>query len=157
MTQRSQRRKEHEEMPYEDEIPPYAALAEPSEEINQLAHRVLGICIEIHRELGPGLPEEAYEEALAIEFEARGIRFERQLRIPIYYKGRCVARVRLDFLIESMLVLEAKSVDALTPIDRKQVIRYLEVTKLPLGLLVNFNVSVLKDGIRRVVRSEPTT
>src|SRR5688572_24493694 len=65
-------------MPYEDEIPPYATLAQPSEEINQLAHRVLGICIEIHRELGPGLPEEAYEEALAMEFEAHGIRFQRR-------------------------------------------------------------------------------
>jgi GxxExxY protein len=142
-------------MPYEDEIPPYATLAQPSEEINQLTHLVLGICIEIHRELGPGLPEEAYEEALAMEFEAHGIRFQRQLRIPIMYKGRCVTRVRLDFLIESILVLEAKSVDTLTPIDRRQVLRYLEVTKLPLGLLMNFNVMVLKDGIRRVIRSEP--
>ncbi|MGB7159353.1 MAG: GxxExxY protein [Tepidisphaeraceae bacterium] len=132
-------------------------LAEPSEAINLLSRRVIGICIDIHRALGAGLPEEAYEEALAMEFEARGIRFERQLRIPIHYKGRCVARVRLDFLIESMLVLETKSVEALTAIDRRQVIRYLEITKLPLGLLVNFNVMVLKDGIRRVIRSEPAS
>jgi GxxExxY protein len=144
-------------MPDDDEISPYATLAEPSEQINQLSRRVIGICIDIHRALGAGLPEEAYEEALAMEFEEQGIRFERQYRIPVFYKGRCVARVRLDFLVESMLVLEAKSVEALTPIDRRQVIRYLEVTKLPLGLLVNFNVMVLKDGIRRVIRSEPTS
>ncbi|HEV2296060.1 MAG TPA: GxxExxY protein [Tepidisphaeraceae bacterium] len=142
-------------MPDDDEISPYAMLAEPSEEINQLSRRVIGICIGIHRALGAGLPEEAYEEALSMEFDVQGIRYERQYRIPILYKGRCVARVRLDFLIDSMLVLEAKSVDALTPIDRRQVLRYLEVTKLPLGLLVNFNVVLLKEGIRRIIRSEP--
>lgn len=139
----------------EEEISPYAMLAEPSEQINQLSRRVIGICIEVHRALGGGLPEHAYEKALAIEFDARDIKYERQYGVPVLYKGCCVARVRLDFLIESMLVLEAKSVDVLTPIDRRQV--YLEVTKLPLGLLVNFNVAVLKDGIRRVIRSEPVS
>ena len=110
-------------MPDEDEVSPYAMLAEPSEEINQLSRRVIGICIDIHRVLGAGLPEEAYEEALSMEFDGHGISYQRQFRIPVLYKGRCVARVRLDFLVESMLVLEAKSVAALTPIDRRQVLR----------------------------------
>ena len=144
-------------VPYDEEIPPYGDLAQPSEEINELAHRVIGICIDVHRELGPGLPEDAYENALALELAERGIPFEREYRIVIHYKGRPVAVVRLDFLIDSKLVLEAKCCEALTPIDRKQVTRYLRVTNLPLGLLVNFNVMVLKDGIKRIFRSEPFT
>ena len=156
MTQRSRRsQRAQRKMPYENEISPYASLADVPEEINELAHRVIGICIAIHRELGPGLPEEAYEKALAMDFEAAGIRFERQYPLQVLYKGVCVARVRLDFLVESKLVLEIKSCECFTPIDRKQVLRYLQVTKLPLGLLVNFNVMVLKEGIKRVIRSEP--
>jgi GxxExxY protein len=118
---------------------------------------VIGICIEVHRELGPALPEEAYENALAMEFTDQGIPFERQFRIVINYKGRPVTAVKLDFLIDSKLVLEVKSCATFTPGDRKQVTRYLQVTQLPLGLLVNFNVMVLKDGIKRIFRSEPTT
>jgi GxxExxY protein len=142
-------------MPYEDEIAPYAEFAQPSEAINQLARRVIGIAIAVHKALGPGLPEEAYERALAIDFDEHGISYVRQHRITIEYKGRIVAHVRLDFLIESSLVLEAKSCACLTPIDRRQVLRYLQVTNLPLGLLINFNVMVLKDGIRRIIRTEP--
>jgi GxxExxY protein len=142
-------------MPYDEEIPPYGDLVQPPEETNILAREVIGICIEIHRELGPGLPEEAYELALMMEFDARGIRYQRQHRIEVQYKGRVVARVRLDFLIESRLVLEVKSCEALTRIDRRQVVRYLHVMKLPLGLLINFNVLLLKEGIQRVFRSEP--
>ena len=144
-------------MPYDDETPPYGGLVQPPEETNVLSRQVIGICIEIHRELGPGLPEEAYELALMMEFDARGIRYERQHRIEVRYKGRVVARVRLDFLIESTLVLEVKSCEALTRIDRRQVIRYLQITQLPLGLLINFNVMLLKEGIQRVFRSEPIT
>jgi GxxExxY protein len=143
-------------MPYEQEIPPYGDLVQPSQEVNDLARTVLGVCIDVHRELGPGLPEEAYERALAIEFDARGIAYKRQHRIVVQYKGVPIATVKLDFLIEERLVLEAKSVDLLTPIDRKQVVRYLQITQLSLGLLVNFNVMMLKDGIRRVFRSDPT-
>ena len=130
-------------MPYEEEISPHGTLADVPGYVNELSHRVIGICIGIHRELGAGLPEEAYEKALAIDLAAAGIRFEQQYRVEVSYKGVCVARVRLDFLIESALVLEAKSVESLTPIDRKQVLRYLQILKLPLGLLINFNVMVL--------------
>jgi GxxExxY protein len=142
-------------MHFEDEPTIYADRPQPSEEINELARRVIGIAIELHRELGPGLPEEAYEEALAIEFEVRGITYQRQLSIVVEYRGRPVCRVRLDFLIESKLVLEVKSCEVVTPIHRKQTLRYLRVLKLPLGLIINFNVMVLKDGVHRVYRPEP--
>lgn len=142
-------------MQFDDEPTIYADRPQPSEEINQLSHRVIGIAIEVRRELGPGLPEEAYEHALAIEFDARGIRYRRQLQIVIEYKGIPVCRVRLDFLVEEKLVLEVKSCEAIPPIHRKQVLRYLHVLKLPLGLLINFNVLMLKDGIHRVYRPEP--
>jgi GxxExxY protein len=144
-------------MAYEQETPPWGDFVQPPEEINTLAHRVIGIAIEVHRELGPALPEEAYEESLAIEFTARGIQYLRQHRLEVFYKGTLVTYVKLDFLIESKLVLEVKSVDALTPIDRKQVTRYLHLTHLPLGLLINFNVMVLKEGIRRIYLPQPST
>lgn len=142
-------------MPYDQEIPPYGDLAQPPPETNELSHRVLGMCIEVHRELGPGLPELAYERALAIEFDRQRLRYSRQHRIEIQYKGAVVATVVVDFLIDERLVLEVKSVDVLSPIDRRQVMRYLHVLQLPLGLLVNFNVMLLKEGIRRVFRHEP--
>jgi GxxExxY protein len=142
-------------MAFEAEIPPFGALAQPPDEINLLAHRVIGIALEVHRELGPGLSEDVYERAVALELETNGIQFQRQYLIQVRYKGVVVGRVRLDFLIEQQLVLEIKSVETLTPIDRRQVLRYLELTKLPLGLLINFNVMLLKQGIKRVFRSEP--
>ena len=142
-------------MPYEEEIAPYGNVVQPPEEINELAHRVIGIAIEVHRQLGAGLPEEAYELALAMEFDASGIEYVRQHRLVVHYKGVPVAKIRLDFLIESKLVLEVKSCEALTPIDRKQVVRYLQITQLPLGLLISFNVMMLKDGIKRIFRFEP--
>ena len=142
-------------MPYDEEIPPYGDLAQPPPETNELSHRVLGICIEVHRELGPGLPEAAHEKALSLEFDRQGVHYSKQHRIAIQYKGVLVATVAVDFPIEEKLVLEVKSVEALTPIDRRQVTRYLHVLQLPFGLLVNFNVMLLKDGIRRVFRHEP--
>jgi GxxExxY protein len=142
-------------MPFEDEHSPFSVLAQPSDESNSLAHRVIGIAIAVHRELGPGLPEIAYENALAIEFQEHGICFRRQHRLVVEYKGQAVASVRVDFLIEEMLVLEVKSVETLHPIDRKQVVRYLKIPNLPLGLLINFNLMILKQRIHRVFRAEP--
>jgi GxxExxY protein len=111
-------------VPFDDEPTIYADRPQPPEEVNQLARRVIGIAIEVHRELGPGLPEQAYEKALAMEFDAQGLAYQRQVRIVVHFKGTPVCTVCLDFLIESILVLEVKSCDALTPIDRRQVLRY---------------------------------
>jgi GxxExxY protein len=144
-------------MPYDEEIPPYGDVVQPPAETNELAHRVLGICIEVHRELGPGLPEAAYEKALAMEFDRHGVKYSRQHRIEVKCKGVVVAIVAVDFVIEEKFVLEVKSVEVLTRIDRRQVMRYLHILKMPLGLLVNFNVILLKEGIRRIFRTEPPT
>ena len=141
-------------MPYEQEIPPYGDLVQPPEEVNELARVVIGICLDVHRELGPGLPEEAYERAVAMEFDPRGIRYRRQDRVVVCYKGKPVTSVRLDFLIEEKLVLEVKSCAAIAAIDRKQVVRYLRITQTTPCLLMNFNVMLLREGIHRVFRSE---
>jgi len=119
--------------------------------LNGLVQSVIGLCIEVHRELGPGLLESAYEEALAYEFSGAGIQFERQCEVPLRYKNVVLnCGYRLDFVIEQDLILELKSVQELLPVHHAQVLTYLKLERRPLGLLINFNVPVLKDGIRRI-------
>ena len=119
-------------------------------DVEALARRVIGLAIDVHRELGPGLPEEAYELAMCIALRDAGLHFEQQYCVAVPFRGTVVARVRIDLLVKRKLVLEAKSVEALSPVHRTQTLRYLKLLKLPLGLLVNFNVTLLRDGIRRV-------
>jgi GxxExxY protein len=119
-----------------------------AEEFSKL---VIGAAIEVHRELGPGYLENIYEEALSIEFDLRGIAYERQVPIKLLYKNRPIGDNRLDFLVGGCLVVELKAVTALAPIHQAQVISYLKSTRLKLGLLVNYNVEVLKHGIKRVI------
>jgi GxxExxY protein len=139
---------------YEEEPTPYECFHQPSDEVNELARRVIGAMIAVHTELGSGQPEEAYENALAIELTERGIPFLRQFCFDITYHGQVVARGRLDFLVDDMLILELKSIDAISPAHRRRVIQYLRMTKKQLGLLVNFNVNALKDGIVRIILSK---
>ena len=124
---------------------------EPSREVDQLAHSVIGAAIEVHRHLGPGYLEGVYEDALAVELKLRGIAFERQKRIQIQYKGHAIGEARLDLLVGKQLVVELKAVNLLADIHTAQVISYLKATRLQLGLLINFNVPVLKEGIKRVI------
>jgi len=138
----------------EDEPTPYEDLADVPPRVLELSRRVIGLAIAIHRELGPGLPEEAYELAMCIELKDAGIRFSQQHLVQVPYKGVIVARVRLDLLIEDCLIVETKSVEAITPIHRIQLTRYLHILNLPMGLLLNFNVPMLKDGIRRIIRTQ---
>ena len=138
-------------MPFDDELTPYDDRREPPAELDELARRVIGAAIEVHRELGPGLPEEAYVGAMAIELTARGISFERQRVVEIFYKDVLVARGRIDLPVAGILILEIKSIETLAPIHRLQVLTYMRILKQPLALLINFNVPVLKEGIRRVV------
>ena len=126
-------------------------MKEPSPKLDQLAHEVIGAAIEVHRTLGPGYLESVYEEALAIELALRGIPFTRQVVIAVDYKGHSVGESRLDLLVGGQLVTELKAVEALAPIHSAQVISYLKTTGHPLGLLINFNVCDLKDGVKRVV------
>jgi GxxExxY protein len=120
--------------------------------LNHLCRRVLGLCINVHRELGPGLLESAYEEALAYELTQEQLNFLRQCEVPLRYKTVALdCGYRLDFLIEGELEVELKAVQELLPVHHAQVLTYLRLQRRPLGLLINFNVPVLKDGIRRIV------
>jgi GxxExxY protein len=114
---------------------------------------VVDSAIEVHRHLGPGYAENIYEDALCIEFKLRGISFARQFPIQLTYKGSAVGSGRIDLLVGEALVVELKTVEALLPIHSAQVISYLKMTGLPLGLLLNFNAPLMKDGIRRIVNS----
>lgn len=128
-------------------------LQEPALSTDALAHAVIGAAIEVHRLLGPGFLEEVYEEALELELRLRGIPAQRQKRFQLHYKGAYVGEGKLDFLVGDQLVVELKAVTAFAPIHRAKVISYLRATGLRLGLLINFNVPVLKDGIQRIVQS----
>jgi GxxExxY protein len=141
-------------VPYEDEIPPYGDRVEPPEELDRLARDVIGAAIEVHRELGPGLPEAAYQGAMEVELRSRQIPFERQVEMNVVYKGVVVAKCRIDLVVGGKLVVEIKAIDALAPVHRMQVRTYMKMLGQPLGLLINFNVPVLKEGIRRVVQSQ---
>ncbi len=118
---------------------------------NELSGMVIGLCIEIHRELGPGLLESAYEECLAYELSKAGLRFERQRPLPVKYKQvQLDCGYRLDFVVEGVLIVELKAVTELHPIHEAQLLTYLKLAKTSLGLLINFNVPVLKQGVKRV-------
>jgi GxxExxY protein len=120
--------------------------------LNELSYQVIGFCIEIHRELGPGLLESAYEEALAYEMAEAGVPFDRQRDMPlIYKKAKIECGYRLDFVVAGELVIELKAVSALLPVHHAQLLTYLKLERRSLGLLINFNEPVLKDGVRRIV------
>lgn len=127
---------------------------EPGERIDALATLVIGAAIEVHRALGPGFLEGVYRDALAVELRLRAVPFECEKRVATQYKGHSVGEGRLDLLVGSCLVVELKTVDLLAPIHTAQVLSYLKTLRLPLGLLINFNVPVLKHGIKRVILSE---
>jgi GxxExxY protein len=121
---------------------------------NEISGRVIGACIEIHRHLGPGLLESAYEECLAYELSLSGIQFERQKPLPVIYKGvQLECGYRLDSVVERQLIVELKTVSELLPIHEAQLLTYLKLSGLTLGLLINFHVSVLKDGIKRIANN----
>ena len=123
----------------------------PGEELDQLARDVIGAAIEVHRVLGPGLQESIYETALCRELELRGIPCVRQSTVEVEYKDAAVGEYRLDLLVGDSLVVEVKAVDRLARLHTAQLISYLKATGHRLGLLVNFNVTWLKTGIKRVV------
>ncbi|MBI2760193.1 MAG: GxxExxY protein [Chloroflexi bacterium] len=129
------------------------AKTEPKEEVDQLAHAVIGAAVEVHRRLGPGFLESVYEEALCVELQLQGIPYVRQPTVAVQYKGRLVGEGRLDLLVAGSLVVELKAVEGLLPIHQAQVLSYLKATGHQLALLINFNEMALKYGIRRIIRS----
>jgi len=116
-----------------------------------ISYKIIGAAIEVHRMLGAGLLESVYEDALCIELDLQSISYERQETIDLEYKGKRIGNLVADLIVENSVVVELKSVQALERIHTAQVLTYLKLTNLRTGLLINFNVTVLKDGIRRVV------
>ena len=121
------------------------------EEINQITERIIGCAIEVHRELGPGLLEATYEAALCIELEGAGLRVQRQPVLPVKYKGKIIGEYRLDLIVEDSVVVEIKSVERYDSVFEAQVLTYLRVSGKKIGLLINFNTRLLKEGIKRFI------
>jgi GxxExxY protein len=118
-------------------------------DVNEITEAVIGCAIEVHRQLGPGLLEASYESALCIELDDAGLRYQRQIVIPAVYKGRMIGEYRLDLVVEDAMVVEIKSVERFDPLFEAQVLTYLRVTGKKIGLLINFNSRLLRDGVRR--------
>ncbi|HUX64286.1 GxxExxY protein [Sulfuricella sp.] len=124
------------------------------DELNRVSNVVIGSAIEVHRALGPGLLESAYEECLAWELERAGLSVQRQINIPIRYKELHIENAyRADVLVQDELIIELKSVDALQPIHTAQLLTYLKLMDSRLGLLLNFKVDVMRNGIKRIVNN----
>ena len=120
------------------------------ERVNELSRVAVDAALQVHRELGPGLLESVYEVCLCEEIRSRGIPVERQARLPIHYRGKALdADLRLDLLVEGALIIELKSIETILPIHEAQLLTYLKLTGCRLGLLINFNVPLIKEGIRR--------
>jgi GxxExxY protein len=122
------------------------------EKLNGITEQIIAAAIEVHRALGPGLLESAYEACLAFELAERGLGVERQKGLPVTYRGVTVdCGYRIDLLVESAVVVELKAVERLEPIHEAQLLSYLKLSECKVGLLINFNVRMLKDGLRRMV------
>jgi GxxExxY protein len=118
--------------------------------VNKISEAVIGAAIEVHKHLGPGLLESAYQECLACELTFRNIGYEKEKGLPVFYKNnRIDCAYRLDFVIGNNLVIEVKSVERILPIHRAQILSYLKLSGIKFGLLINFNVKLLVDGIER--------
>lgn len=126
---------------------------EPSEEANRIAAEVIGAAIEVHRHLGPGHKEAIYKAAMRVELGLRNIPFRCEFPFTLAYKGEPVGEGQTDLIVADLVVVELKAVEQLAPVHISQTIGYLRLTDLRLGLLINFNVAALKDGIKRVVLS----
>ena len=119
---------------------------------NEITHEIIGAAMEVHKRLGPGLLESAYEECLSHELRLRNLRVDRQLGVPVVYKEvKLECGYRLDLLVEGKVVVELKSIEGLAPIHEAIILTYLRLSGHKIGLLINFNVTVLKDGVRRFI------
>jgi GxxExxY protein len=115
-----------------------------------LTERIIGCAIAVHKALGPGLIEATYEEALCIELNEERLCFERQLRVPVTYRGKLIGEYRPDLVVEEIVVVEIKSVERLIGLHQAQLLAYMRVLRLPVGLLLNFNGETLRSGVRRL-------
>ena len=125
-------------------------------ELNRVSEAIIGAAIAVHRELGPGLLESAYEACLAFEMIDRGFRVLDQLELPVQYRGQSIdAGFKIDLLVNEAVIVELKSVDRMIPVYDAQLLNYLKLTQLNLGLLINFNTVKVIDGVKRIVRDFP--
>jgi len=118
---------------------------------NTITRKIIICSIEVHKTLGPGLLESIYENALCIELQENHLTVERQVSVPITYKGCPLGEYRLDLLVEREIIVELKSVERIDPVHEAQLLTYLKITEKRLGLLINFNVPILKNGIKRII------
>lgn len=131
---------------------PEAQDAHARQRADELSKEIIGAAIEVHRRLGPGLLESAYEECLCCELGLKGIEFKRQVHQPVVYKGlKLDCGYRLDLLVENLVIVEVKAIEAIGPIHEAQILTYLRLRGSWLGLIINFNVILLRDGIKRLV------
>ena len=121
------------------------------EDVETLVHRTIGCCIEVHRALGPGLLEHIYARAMSLELHEMSIAFEAEKEFAVSYRDQLLCHQRVDLVVGGQIVVELKAVDRLNPVHHAQMLSYLRVAKLRIGLLVNFNVPVLPDGLKRIV------
>ena len=125
-------------------------------EINDLSSKIINAAINVHRELGPGLLESVYHSCMIIELKDFGIKVDSELSLPVLYKDKEISKdgFRIDLLIEDRIIVELKSVEKITPLHKKQILTYLRLANKSLGLLINFNETVLKNGITRIINSQ---
>ena len=122
-----------------------------TQRLNQVTEKIIGAAISVHRVLGPGLLESAYEECLCYEFTECNLRFQRQIALPVVYKGvKLDCGYRMDLLVEDLVVIEIKAVENIIPVHEAQLLSYLKLADKPIGLLINFHVSILKNGLKRI-------
>lgn len=120
-------------------------------DLNAVTEKIIGCAIEVHRNLGPGLLESVYEKAMCYEIGVQGIRFQNQVQVPIVHKGSNLGEHRIDMVLEDAVIVEFKAVDRMEPVFKAQILSYMRLTNMKLGLLINFNVPYLRDGIQRII------
>jgi len=120
-------------------------------ECKEITEKIIGCAIEVHRNLGPGLLEQIYESALCIELELSGLKYKRQSTFPLIYKKRPIGEHRIDLIVDDAVVVEIKSVERFDPVFEAQLLTYLKITGKKVGLLINFNSKLLKQGIKRLI------
>ena len=120
-------------------------------ELNKITEKIIGSGIEVHKELGPGLLESIYEAALCIELKSHKIKYEQQKTLTVKYKGHKIGEFRIDILVENLVVVELKSVERFDPVFEAQILSYMKLGNYKIGLLMNFNSKLLKDGIKRFI------
>jgi GxxExxY protein len=154
LTTKARRHKEDEERRTRREIRTVieSHSVEGRDRADFLSHEILGAAIEVHRVLGPGLLESAYEECLCHELSIRGIPFQRQFELPVEYKGLLLdCGYRIDLLVDGLVIVELKSIEKMSALHEAQLLTYLRIKRVWLGMLINFNVPVLRDGVKRLI------